>query len=282
MKTVLVTSFDKNYIVPSQVSLKSLSNNYHGINNLKVVCLVSPDILDYQESYIKTLAASNLDIEFRCSPEYIKMVQANEAHSYEHISMNCNHRIFLGSVLADYDRVIYIDSDIVVCRDVEPLINFKQTNKLHAIEEFHSMNVQVFNDPDRAYFNNGIFIADLNYWRDSNAENKMLDFIRKYGPTRNPEQDAMNYVFLDVWSPLAFSFNSFHYWMSDPELAVFAKLNSNPMIVHFAGEDKPWVKELNTKWSNLWHTVYKQMYKNKIDNHICQDCTGNSCKVCER
>lgn len=260
MKTVIVTSFDKNYVIPSQVSLRSLSDNYHGKDKIKIVCLVSPEVLPLYDEYVKTLAADNLDVEFRCSPEYIKMVDANQAHSYEHISMNCNHRIFLGSILPDYDRAIYIDSDIVVCRDISPLINFTPTNRIHAIEEFHSMNVQVFNDPDRAYFNNGVFIADLKYWRDSKAEEKMLEFIKKYGPTRNPEQDAMNYVFIDVWSPLSFSFNSFHYWMSDPEIAVFARLNPNPLIVHFAGEDKPWVKDLNTKWSDLWHNTYRKMY----------------------
>ena len=38
MKTVIVTSFDKNYVIPSQVSLRSLSDNYHGKDKIKIKC----------------------------------------------------------------------------------------------------------------------------------------------------------------------------------------------------------------------------------------------------
>lgn len=255
MKTAIVTSFDKNYIMPSMVSLKSLSDNYHGAEKLDVICLVSPDILDMQDEYVKDLNANNLNVSFRCSPKFLQMIEDGNAHSSMYISSHCNHRIFLGSTLPDYDKAIYLDSDIVVLRDISTLLNYPMRNKLMAIVEYNSMNVLTFADADRPYFNNGVFIADLNYWRESNAEEKMNEFTKKYGPTTCPEQDAMNYVFIDVWSPLPFAFNSFHYWLAGmPE---FAKYNTNPMIVHFVGPDKPWLEGNNsTEWEKKWQLAY--------------------------
>jgi len=263
MRTAIVTSFDKNYIVPSMVSLKSLSSNYHGQDKLDVVCLVSPDIIEMKDEYVSKLNANNLNIDFRCSTKFIEMVDDGLAHASNHISSHCNHRIFLGSVLSDYEKAIYIDSDIVVCRDISPLLHFPMRNKIMAMAEYNSMNVITFNDPDRPYFNNGVFIVDLNYWRDSNVEQLMINFIEKNGPTTCPEQDAMNYVFLDVWSPLPFSFNSFHYWMTS--MPIFAKNNTNPIIVHFVGPHKPWNGngtewEHGTEWEKMWHMHYSSIF----------------------
>ncbi len=263
MKTAIVTSFDKNYIEPSSVVLKSLSSNYHGEDPLDVVCLVAPDILEHEKAYVNLVNAKNLNISFRCSPEYVSMVDSGHANSFEHISKHANHRVFLGSTLPEYDKVIYLDADIVICRDVSPLLNFNMTHKIHALIEFHSTNVSSFGNPDIPYFNDGMFIADLNYWRSSGAEEKMLSFIKENNPVLL-EQDAMNKIFIDVVGPLPFSFNSFHYWLSDRELAVYARLNSNPLIVHFCGGDKPWNFKMDTKWSTIWENTYKEIYGREV------------------
>ncbi len=268
MKTAIVTSFDKNYIMPSQVALKSLSYNYSRPERLKVICLVSPDILNDEQEYINKLNTPNLDIEFRCSPKFLEMLDSGHAHPFNHVTSHCNHRIFLGSVLSDYDKAIYIDSDVVVCRDINKLLDFPMRNKLMAMVEYNSMNVISFNDRDRPYFNNGVFIADLNYWRESNAEEKMLEFVRENGPTMCPEQDAMNYAFIDVWSPLPFSFNSFYWWMASMEH--FAHNNPEPMIVHFVGPHKPWHGngtewQHGTQWEKLWHMHYGSIFGHMLD-----------------
>lgn len=259
VKTAIVTSFDKNYLVPSMVFMKSLSNNYSGIENLDVICLVPPELLNKSNEYSKNLNIHNLNIQFRCSDKFIAMIQNGNAHESDYISNHCNHRIFLGSLLHDYDKAIYIDPDTVILRDISPVLDYPLRNKLLAVVEYSSMNVKSFNDQDRPYFNNGIFIADLNYWRESGAEDKMDYFTKTYGPTLCPEQDAMNYAFIDVWSPLPFSFNSFHTYMESMEH--FAKENDNPIIVHFIGPSKPWTNKFrNTKWERVWHGYYTEIF----------------------
>jgi lipopolysaccharide biosynthesis glycosyltransferase len=260
MKTAIVTSFDSNYMMPSQVSLKSLSENYHGESKLDVICLVEPNLLDKQEAYIKQLDADNLNIEFRCSPKYLDMVKNGNAHGSMYITPGCNHRIYLGSTLPDYDKAIYIDPDTLVLRDISMLLDYPLRNKLLAIVELNAENVRMFSTTDRPYFNNGVFIADLNYWRESGAEEIMNDFTIKYGPTLCPEQDAMNFAFIDVWSPLPYSFNTFHYWIISDKMDQFTNHNRDPLIIHFVGPDKPWYAN-NSEWERRWHDTYKRLFK---------------------
>lgn len=259
MKTAIVTSFDDNYIMPSMVFMKSLSENYSGMPNLDVVCLVPPEVLAKEEWYKDRLNAHNLNIQFRCSDKFLKMLDNGNAHESGYISSHCNHRIFLGSILPDFDKAIYIDPDTIILRNIFPILNYPMRNKLLAALEYSSMNVKSFYDTDRPYFNNGVFIADLKYWRDSNAEDRMDKFTKDYGPTLCPEQDAMNHAFIDVWSPLPFSFNSFHTYMESMEH--LAKENDNPLIVHFVGPSKPWINRFrNTKWERAWHECYTRLF----------------------
>jgi lipopolysaccharide biosynthesis glycosyltransferase len=193
------------------------------------------------------------------------MLDNGNAHSSMYISENCNHRIYLGSVLPEYQKAIYIDPDTVIARDVDMLLNYPLRNKLLAIAELNAENVRVFSTSDRPYFNNGVFIADLDYWRESGAEEKMNDFTIKYGPTLCPEQDAMNFAFIDVWSPLPYSFNTFHYWMNDQRMYQFSEYNKDPMIVHFVGPDKPWlVRDDSSKWCGLWRIVYLELFNKDV------------------
>jgi lipopolysaccharide biosynthesis glycosyltransferase len=263
VKTTIVTSFDKNYLMPSMVFMKSLSDNYDGAKPLSVVCLVPQDVLPMVSWYRDVLNVSNLNIEFRCSDKFLGMLESGNAHESGYISSHCNHRIFLGSVLPDFDKAIYIDPDTIILRSISPLLMYPMRNKLLAALEYSSMNVKSFYDFDRPYFNNGVFIADLNYWRDSGAEDRMNQFTKDNGPTLCPEQDAMNYAFIDVWSPLPFSFNSFHTYMESMEH--LAKENDNPVIVHFVGPSKPWINKFrNTKWERAWHECYAKIFGEEL------------------
>lgn len=268
MKTAIATSFDSNYFDISMVPLKALSYYYSGQESLDVFCLVPPELLSKEQEYVSKLQVNNLNIKFKTATQWVNMVDEGRTPVEMHFSSSCYHRVYLGSLLPDYDKVIYIDPDTIIMRDVSPLLNYPMTNKLLAVCEYNGMNVITFNDPDRPYFNNGVFIADLNYWRESDAESKMINFFKEYGPTLCPEQDAMNFVFIDVWAPLSVSFNLFHYWITG--MPVFAANNNNPLIVHFVGPHKPWHSN-GTEWEHgtepekVWHMFYHKIFNKFVD-----------------
>jgi lipopolysaccharide biosynthesis glycosyltransferase len=254
-----VTSFDENYYEYSMVAVKSFGMNYHGKDILDVICLVPPEILGKGEDYSERINQKNLNIIFKTSNSYLKLRQDRLSHPYHNTGDNCNHRIFLGSTCLEYDVAVYIDPDTITLRNVDNLINYPLRNKLSALVEYTDVNRISFNDQDRPYFNNGVFVADLGWWRDSLAEEKMVEWIKENGPTTFPDQDSMNAVFIDDWAPLPITMNYFNYrlWVD----SLIDEMIPEPMVVHFAGEEKPWRDMPNTKYGEAWRTFYNKWIK---------------------
>lgn len=258
MKTAVVTSFDENYFEYSMVMLKSLSQNYFCQDPLDVICLVPENLLTKEEIYTQRLHAANLKVSFRTSDKYKKLMSGGFKHKApendNHITSNTMQRIFLSSTLHDYDKVIYLDPDIVIMRDVRPLLEYPMYDYLTALQEPDHMNLRTFKTLDRPYFNNGVFITDLRYWRRSGLEDKMERHARTEPPTDLLEQDLMNRFMIDVWSPLPQSFNYFDQ-NGDQNIK-----GDGPLVVHFIGEGKPWVNgPPETAWRRRWKKIYASL-----------------------
>ena len=258
-KTLIVTSFDEKYFNYACVPIKTLGINYSGNERLKVRCLV-PEYLRKRESeFIKIISQENLDIKFITSEKYIKFTKSGYAFEKENITKNMHHRLFLGSTFSNYDKVIYIDPDTIVLRDVTPLLNYEIYTPISAVVEYTGMSFRTFNEKDYPYFNNGVFIANLDYWRKENLEDKFVKWIKENGPSECPEQDAMNFVFRNQWAPLPLTFNLLAF-----KLMEYRKLAENypePLIVHFVGNYKPWSDIDIPIWTDKWRKEYSELFQ---------------------
>jgi lipopolysaccharide biosynthesis glycosyltransferase len=260
MKTAIVTSFDKNYMKVASVLIKSLDEFTTSSTVLDIICLVPDDIVNMEADYVDSLGGlKSVQIKFRSSSRYRSLVNSVDFNfdKVPHITENAMQRLFLASTLHDYDKAIYIDPDAIAVRDIAPILNYPLYNKLVAWIEHNNVESMVFDEPDRAYFNNGVFITDLNYWRSAGIEQKMVDWALENGPTICADQDLMNRFLLDVLAPMPITFNF-------PEALEFyhGEAYPNPVIVHFVGPKKPWLpNSRGSKWSQLWVKKYSSIYK---------------------
>lgn len=221
----------------SYVFVKTLSENYSGKDILTLHCLVPEDMLSMEQDFINTLGhLGNVSVKFVCSKEFTDMQKFGKLHGSDYISSNAWHRIFIPSLFVDFDTAIYIDSDTMVMRDIDPLLSFETNSKFAAfIENTTSMPSRVFGTPDRAYFNAGVFIADLNYWRNSGIKNRMIEMLDAGETTKFLDQDMLNLFFNPVISPLPITFNYPAWYDENHNIYI-----NNPIIVHFVGNAKPW------------------------------------------
>ena len=169
-----------------------------------------------------------------------------------------HHRLFLGSTFSNYDKVIYIDPDTIILRDVAPLLDYEIYSPISAVVEYTGMSFRTFNEKDYPYFNNGVFIANLDYWRKESLEDQFVEWIKENGPTECPEQDAMNFVFRNKWAPLPLTFNLLAF-----KLIEDSKLAENypqPLIVHFVGNYKPWNDVHIPTWTDKWLNEYSKLF----------------------
>lgn len=258
MNRAIVTSFDGNYFEYSMVLAKSFADNYNGERLLDFICLVPEELVPREREYIERVdASSKLRISFRSSSSYEALVGTG---SYDfalipYITRNALQRIFIASTLNEYDEVIYIDPDTVVVRDVDPLLNYPLRNKFLAVYDPDFINVRTFGTCDIPYFNNGVFITSLSYWRDQDIEGKMVRWLLEHGPTECIEQDLMNRFLIDVWSPLPMSFNSSPFSLARNDYTL-----TDPLIIHFVGPAKPWtIRRTALKYDGVWRGIYQSI-----------------------
>lgn len=255
MKTCFATSFDKNYFYVSMVMAKTLGENHDGPADL--ICMVPRELLERQKEWEEAVNQENLNVIFKIDERFEATYQ--NVGQIGHITSNCMYRLYFSSICDGYDRAIYIDPDTIILRDISPIKDYEMYDyAIIALQESSDANLKVFNTSDMPYFNNGVFIANLNLWKDLDIENKLLAWQDNRGITRTVEQDAMNAVLAPYWGAMPISFNYFNYQEAISD--IFSMQNPDPLIVHFVGADKPWNKfPLETLHEVAWIEKYKQI-----------------------
>lgn len=164
-------------------------------------------------------------------------------------------RFLIPEILNDADRVLYLDCDILVR---ENILDFYNTDlnglACAAIEDQRGDDITIHNRilMFSKYFNSGVLLMNLNYWREHDVAQQLIDYLRQY-PERCwfPDQDALNAVLEGK-----VKFMDYRYNMQGEMLShrCYLRLSAqkwqdldnaigNPAIIHFTDTNKPWYKE---------------------------------------
>lgn len=266
LKTVIATSFDENLFKQTTVLLKTFYENYKDENAIDFYCLVPPELMIRESEFINYLGEmGNINVKFIYSEKWVDLVKDKTLKGSLYITENAWHRIFLSSLFPDYNRAIYIDSDAMIVGDISELINYDVDAEMIAKFEISNVPFEIFNTQDRLYFNDGVFITNLDYWRENNLEQQMIDYVLENGSTLYIEQDLLNIFFEDKVAPLPQTFN-FGPWQN--EVWTIKNLNVSPVIVHWFGKEKPWSGSTHKedKWKDSWIEKYKSLTKTDIED----------------
>ncbi|HEY2530124.1 MAG TPA: glycosyltransferase family 8 protein [Xanthobacteraceae bacterium] len=187
-----------------------------------------------------------------------------------HLTAGTLLRLQLPSVLKDIDRVVYLDCDLVVLKDISTLydtdlldlplaacLDFWLTGAPPfappivgwGIGEWHKFLSEVVRLADcRAYFNSGVLVMDLKRFRNSGLIHAAEEFLERTNyKTVFVDQDALNHVINGAFVRLDSRWNVLgnrgetDFKNADCEFAALAALtHSDPWIIHYAGPHKPW------------------------------------------
>ena len=148
------------------------------------------------------------------------------------------------------NKILYLDSDLIVRQTLAGLWNTELLDyALAAVEDIVDPGVMAIRKrllglpPGAKYFNSGVMLINLNYWRQNDVAERALAFVRE-----NPEkaecwdQDALNVILVHRWIELPVTWN--YQIISNPG-------HPAPAVVHFWGA-QPW------RWSGM--LTYNQEY----------------------
>jgi lipopolysaccharide biosynthesis glycosyltransferase len=162
------------------------------------------------------------------------------------------YRLLIPELLpAELEKVLYCDCDVMVRGSIDELWDLDISEYgVAAVEDVLSpitpMVEQLGCNPDFGYFNSGIMLINLSFWRKNDISESALSYLRNnLEKIKHPDQDALNYVLNKCWYRLHYKWNFLStyqnlYYDREHLLADYNKTIVNyPKIIHFSGV-KPW------------------------------------------
>ena len=167
-------------------------------------------------------------------------------------------RIGMASLMTDVERVIYLDSDVLVMGDLSQLwgtdsagavIMACRDRKVNKLSEDSPWPLKP-EEVNLPYFNSGVMLVDLGKWREEGIEQQCLALVAKpLGPYRWWDQTILNHVLKGRVGFLPQEWN----WQSGDH----PKLGENPKAIHYTTGMKPWVYWGGAFRFKVWRKFYQ-------------------------
>lgn len=161
---------------------------------------------------------------------------------------------FLLPQLVNDKKVIYLDCDIIVTSSLKEIWHTNITDyACGVIEDQKSDDITIQNRLGlyKDYFNSGVLLINLDYWRENDIASKLIEFINQNPDIcLYPDQDALNYILCDCVKFLEYKYNYQELFYLPKEHILLHKnkwkqldlAGNAPIIMHYTGCIKPWVK----------------------------------------
>lgn len=197
-------------------------------------------------------------IEFITVEERMISRFASTIKEGDHVSLAAYYRLFCAELLPHtIDKLLYLDCDIIVNHNILEIWNCQLGNyAIGAIVDENYFDNKVYerlglNPSKYKYFNSGVLLINLRYWREHNVTARCIDCVCKM-PEKLlfHDQDTLNVVLKDeiAYFPISWNFQTgFLYSFNQDKFSETIRKEitdalQHPYIIHYTGKYKPWFK----------------------------------------
>lgn len=272
MEIDIVVCIDNKFVMPTGIMIHSICVNnpeveiaFHVITN-QVSDKNKKKLLDtIIPFHSKSIAFYNVDgIDFSDVPRM---------EDGARLSITTYYRLYLTEILpTTIQKVLYLDGDIIVRQSLKSLWDTDLTNiAIAATTDAHyhldSYYERLGYPVDKGYFNAGVLLINLEYWREHHLLSAFKDFMKNHADRIvYHDQDVLNYVLQDSKKelPVKFNLQQGFLWRNKPYPQKYIKeikeAINDCVILHFTGPN-PWYKScrhpyrstfLKYKMSSAW------------------------------
>ena len=288
----IVFAPDNNYCKYFSVALQSLIENA-APDRFYDIIVFSTDISHRNKKMIFEMLPSNFSLRFFDVSSFIneklgsfKFIEKN------HWSVSAYYRLFIPFLMPDYEKVLYLDSDICILDSLTELFDTEpEGNQLLAVLDIdtpvypqtrinHILNTLKLKQTGR-YFNSGMVLFCLKNI-DLQKYLKEWEKTLKIEKLLFPDQDILNVIFENTTKLVSYKWNfQYHIPMYHPDYLEivtgeykedYLKSNEKPCIIHYTSEIKPWSypKEVHAEY--FWKYARKSPFYEEIlfDNLVAK------------
>lgn len=191
---------DDGYCPFLAVALQSMLDN-SSPENTYLIKILHTDISEENKKKIGKYERANVDIEFVDLNYYIKRVK-DKLYTRDYYSATTYFRLFLPNLYPQYDKVLYLDSDIVILDDIAKLYNTDMGDNLVAAAPddvvisnpiFRDYAEKVVGVADcNRYFNAGVLLMNLHQLRRFKFQEKFTYILERIRFEVAQDQDYLN------------------------------------------------------------------------------------------
>lgn len=262
---------DDNYAPYMAVSIRSLLENADKNYLYKIYILIS-SLSEENQSSIKSLKTEFSEISFVCIKEELDKV-SGMLSMRDYYSKATYYRFFIAKLFPQYNKVLYLDCDIVVTGDIsrlyrqylgDCLVGAVQDEVINDIPVFCDYVEQVVGVQSCNYFNAGILLMNTKAFRAEKIEDKFVKLLNFYKFTVAQDQDYLNVICKERVKYLNLGWNktAFHNPLFN---------NRYLGIIHYKMNWKPWhfndVEYQDEFWKYADMTPYASYIHNVLESY---------------
>lgn len=262
MNKTIVLAGDRNYTRQLETTIKSIL--YHN-RDVKIYILnqdIMPDWFRKPRKIARMLGSEIIDVKL---PEQTVF---QDWEKQDHISSITYARYFIADYIQE-DKVLYLDSDLIVNTSLEKLFSI-------CLEE---KSLAAVKDTDGITFNAGVLLINNKKWRQEKLKERLIEqsivTMKEVEEGRfehfNGDQTIFNQVLQDDWLELGRAYNLqvghdivalYNNWQE--HLA----FNDKPVVIHFTTYRKPWTTLTANRYRDLWWEFHDLEWSQILQHHM--------------
>ncbi|MDE7363237.1 MAG: glycosyltransferase [Oscillospiraceae bacterium] len=285
---------DEKYAMPTAVAITSLFYNASESvrYNVYILCTgVGQNSIDMLEKLSRDGHTVNIVVEEEGKYADICATKFKDIH----VSAASIFKFELPNIFSEYDKILYLDSDMLILDDLGELFDEDLTDRYAAV--VNDIKVETYSPPQlnrlnlenkhKYYWNSGMMLLNLKKMREDNITEKLFEY-RENGINYFMDQDALNVVFEENVVYVPFRYNMLYTNITifdSKKLCNYYNMESysglkeiidRAAVLHLTGPYKPW-EHLMPFVSDLFCFYYeKSPYSGQpltlIDNDpVCKD-----------
>lgn len=288
----MVLAANQNYIPILFTCVSSITQCATEEFNYEIYIFHTDINVESQKKFISELSAKNIKIAF---VNVRNKVSGYALKAKEHITTETFYRFLILDILRDYPKVVYLDCDIIIRKDIAELFQIELGNNLigAAVDpdfigqcngenpdtERYCRETLKLKDP-LSYFQAGVLLFNVKELNKVTKVEELLNLAvtRKYVYS---DQDILNVIcegkvtYLNQsWNLIADSrhrrwhgvIKSAPYYILDE----YEEARKDPNIIHFAGSAKPWLNPGEDFAGEFWKVARNTVYYEQILQFIQQ------------